>query len=94
MVTVTMNISDIRLKERAEAALIRKGTTLDRVFQNLLQDIVENDCISDMPVFLSAPETLERDLRRAQEDRKNGVSYVPVEEVIVSLDRIIAEAEG
>ncbi len=93
MASVTMNIHlDSALKEQAELVLRQLGLTMDEAVQRFLRGMITDPFLSETPTFLSTPETLDEDLRRAEEDRKNGAFCLPIEDYLEELDRIIEEA--
>ena len=94
MASVTMRVqTDAALKAQFEAVLSELGLTLDAAINHYMREVVRDSALVP-PSYLSTPETLEDDLRAAEEARRAGYQGHTLEEVLAEMDRIIAQADG
>ena len=87
---------DPELKTKAEDILSQLGMNMTGAVNMFLMQIVRDRAVPlslSLEPQLSTRETLHADLLAAQRDREMGIAGIPAEEVLASMDQIIAEAE-
>lgn len=92
MASTNMSIRiDSELKAQAERVLSQLGMNMTGTINMFLQQIVRDRAVP-LSLSLSSEQSLYADLLRAKVDREHGAEYIPADDILSSMERVIEEA--